>query len=138
MTREDAIIDILEKWSFFFGQRAGRELWGDKPKSVQDQDIADFNRDMEIVCAALRPVSREQITKIWPGCSACEIPCNNCERIYALDRYGKPQECTGCPENGYKNCTPESQFCEFCGRPLTDEAVQMVIERLEALHDKDV
>ena len=22
MTREEAIIDILEKWSFFFGQRA--------------------------------------------------------------------------------------------------------------------
>ena len=83
---------------------------------------------------ALRPVSREQIAKIWPGCDVCEIPCNNCESIYAWDRYGKPQECTGCPENGHKNYTPESQFCEFCGRPLTDEAVQMVMERLEAVY----
>ena len=90
---------------------------------------------LEIALTALRPVSREQIAKIWPGCDACEIPCNNCESIYAWDRYGKPQECTGCPENGYKNYTPESQFCEFCGRPLTDEAVQMVMERLEALKD---
>ena len=88
---------------------------------------------LSVALSALRPVSREQIAKIWPGCDACEIPCNNCESIYAWDRYGKPQECTGCPDNGYKNYTPESQFCEFCGRPLTDEAVQMVMERLEAL-----
>ncbi len=40
------IVDILCKWSFFFGQRAGRELWQNKPKEVQDEDIANFNRDM--------------------------------------------------------------------------------------------
>ena len=26
-------------------------------------------------------------------------------------------------------------FCPNCGRPLTDEAVQMVMERLNKLHD---
>lgn len=26
-------------------------------------------------------------------------------------------------------------FCPICGRPLTDEAVDMVMERLEELHD---
>ena len=77
----------------------------------------------EIALSALRPVSREQVEKVWGVCDACEIPCNNCESIYAWDRYGKPQECTGCRENGYKNYTPESQFCEFCGRPLTDKAM---------------
>lgn len=45
--------DILNKWQFFYGQRAGRELWADKPRAVQDQDIADFNRDVEIVRSAL-------------------------------------------------------------------------------------
>ena len=94
-----------------------------------------YREALSIALTALRPVSREQIAKIWPGCDDCEIPCNNCESIYAWDIYGKPQECTGCPENGYKNYTPESQFCEFCGRPLTDEAVDMVMERLEALKD---
>lgn len=43
------IMDILDKWEFFLGQRAGRELWGDKPKDVQDKDLADFNRDLETV-----------------------------------------------------------------------------------------
>ena len=39
--------DILCKWSFFGGHREGRELWAEKPKEVQDKDIADFNRDMK-------------------------------------------------------------------------------------------
>lgn len=43
------VLEILSKWDFFYGQRAGRELWADKPKKVQDQDVADFNRDMETV-----------------------------------------------------------------------------------------
>ena len=45
--------DILSKWEFFQGQRAGRELWSHKPKEIQDQDIADFNRDIQIVRSAL-------------------------------------------------------------------------------------
>lgn len=49
-------LDILNKWQFFYGQRAGRELWADKPKEVQEQDIADFNRDIEIVRSALEAV----------------------------------------------------------------------------------
>mgnify|MGYP003376837873 CR=1 FL=1 len=43
------VLEILSKWDFFYGQRAGRELWADKPRDVQDQDIADFNRDMETI-----------------------------------------------------------------------------------------
>ena len=45
--------DILDKWQFFYGQRAGRELWAEKPETVQEQDIADFNRDIEVVRSAL-------------------------------------------------------------------------------------
>lgn len=133
MTREEAIIDILEKWSFFFGQRAGRELWGDKPKEVQDQDIADFNRDMNTVRSALRPVSREQVEKMrgeWiadgekvpvdeNGCPRDWAKCSVCgEYLTASEEY----DCTG-------------HFCPACGSPMTDKAVDMVMERLEALHE---
>lgn len=38
--------DILDKFKFFGGQRAGRELWIGKPVDVQDEDIADFVRDV--------------------------------------------------------------------------------------------
>lgn len=71
--------DILNKWKFFYGQRAGRELWTDKPKEVQDQDIADFNRDVEIVRSALeaepvrhgRWVVHHRAGNNWCECSEC-------------------------------------------------------------------
>lgn len=116
MTREEAIIDILGKWSFFFGQRAGRELWGDKPKSVQDQDIADFNRDMEIVRAALRPVSRERIAEL-PRCEHCKDGKSFDGQMVIM---------------GNKGMFPLN-FCPRCGSPLTEEAVEMVVERLEEI-----
>lgn len=30
-------LEVLDKLSFFGGQRAGRELWNDKPREVQDR-----------------------------------------------------------------------------------------------------
>lgn len=48
ITKEQAI-DIIERFDFFQGQRAGRELWNDKPKDVQDKDIADFSRDCQLL-----------------------------------------------------------------------------------------
>ena len=45
--------DILSRWEFFYGQRAGRELWADKPKEVQDKDIEDFLRDLSVVRSAI-------------------------------------------------------------------------------------
>lgn len=34
---------------FILGQRAGRELWSDKPTDIQDKDLADFKHDLEKV-----------------------------------------------------------------------------------------
>ena len=45
----EKVMDILDKWEMFLGQRAGRELWTDKPTDVQDKDLVDFNRDLETV-----------------------------------------------------------------------------------------
>lgn len=38
-------LNILDKMEFF-NQRAGRELWLDKPKNIQDKDIENCNRDI--------------------------------------------------------------------------------------------
>ena len=54
-------IEILDKLSFFGGQRAGRELWNDKPREVQDEDIATFNRDIEYI----RDVIRKHMNDGW-------------------------------------------------------------------------
>lgn len=132
MTREEKVFDILDKWEFFYGQRAGRELWGDKPKAIQDQDIADFNRDMKIVRSALRPVSREQVEKVW-GVRAWETVADE----GFVDTMGRQVFHLHCPvcdffwrETGHKKYF---RFCPHCGAPMTGEAAEMVMERLEAL-----
>ena len=94
-------------------------------------DLTD--ETVDTLLSALRPVSRERAEKVWPECDYCEIPCDNCKSAYKWDTHGLADECVVCRENGYKNYTPESQFCEFCGRPLTDEAVEMVMERMEKI-----
>ena len=38
--------DILDKLDFFDGQRAGRELWFNKPEEIQNEDIKDFVDDI--------------------------------------------------------------------------------------------
>ena len=54
----DQAIEILDKWEFFYGQRAGRELWADKPTEVQNEDIANFRRDLGLVREALERTRR--------------------------------------------------------------------------------
>lgn len=54
-------IEILDKLSLFGGQRAGRELWNDKPRKVQDEDIASFNRDI----GYLRDIIRKHMNDGW-------------------------------------------------------------------------
>lgn len=54
-------LEVLDKLSFFGGQRAGRELWNDKPRVVQDEDIAAFNRDVQW----LRDFIRKHMNDGW-------------------------------------------------------------------------
>ena len=69
--------------------------------------------DMSI--SALRPVSRERVEKVWRGCEKC-----NGAGEYS--RYA---------ENLTKILL--AKYCPHCGRPLTDEAVEMVMERMEEM-----
>lgn len=64
---QNNIFDILDKMEFFQGQRAGRELWNDKPKEVQDKDISDFVRDINYIRSYLQDsvvLSREEICEL--------------------------------------------------------------------------
>ena len=67
---------------------------------------------------ALRPVSREQVEKVWRGVWKHYLPPLGAGNIQC--------RCTKCGR------TPdvETPFCAWCGSPLTDEAVEMVMERL--------
>lgn len=47
-------LEILDKFQFFQGQRTGRELWNNKPTEIQDEDIKNFNRDIEFIRNVLK------------------------------------------------------------------------------------
>ena len=76
---------------------------------------------------ALRPVSRDRIEKVWSGCHEC----SGCK----LCIWNETKKCNDCKNrNSFR---PLSDFCPRCGKPLTDAAVEMVMERMDALHDTE-
>ena len=79
----------------------------------------EYMEALQIAIAALRAPTREQVEKVWKGCEKC-----NGAGEYS--RYA---------ENLTK--TLLAKYCPHCGRPLTDEAVEITLRRLEALHEND-
>ena len=82
-----------------------------------------YREALSVALSALRPVSREQVEKVWRGEWKHYLP--------PLGAGDVQCRCTRCGR------TPdvETPFCAWCGAPMTDEAVQTVMERLEALKD---
>ena len=90
---------------------------------VEDYSNDKIKISSRMGAQALRSVSREQVEKVWRG-------------EWELHGGGKNGRggiwhCTRCEKSyPYKN-----DFCPMCGAPMTDEAVEIVMERLEALHE---
>ena len=111
MTREEAIEELeqlLRHWDDLENDK--RCFWGYDNEAVA------------LALTALRPVSREQVERIrgeWIDLRECynDVP---------------KRQCSHC---GKVLIGLETPFCEACGAPMTDEAVQMVMERLEAMKD---
>lgn len=76
---------------------------------------------LKLALSALRPVSREQVEKVWRG---EWMPVGD-DAFYS--------RCSKCG----KMAVGKRLSCPNCGAPMTDEAVEMVMERLEALNDAD-
>lgn len=75
-----------------------------------------FREALSVALAALRGPTREQVEKVWRG---------------RWQRGTKDWVCSRCG----RSHTFVKSFCPNCGAPMTDEAAQMVMERLEALHE---
>ena len=86
-------------------------------------DLTD--ETVDALLSALRPVSRERVEKVWRG-----------EWINTNKEVEQTCMCK-CSKCGYpiSYFWSRTQFCPNCGTPMTDEAVEMVMERLEALKD---
>lgn len=77
-------IDGLERLRFF-NQRAGRELWADKPHDIQEQDIASADKVYADAIALLKEQEKEGkwerqysrpgvYANLFWWCSYCKMP----------------------------------------------------------------
>lgn len=108
MTREEAI-EVLDNYILDFRQPAMFEMMAALKIAIHD----------------MLPVSREQAEKMYSDCSEC----SDCK----LCIWNETKRCNDC--HSMSLFKPFSNFCPKCGKPLTDEAVQIVMERWEVLKD---
>ena len=73
-------------------------------------------------------IAQEHVEKVWSGCEYCKKHTIKIVRI-EMDHNDSP----GSPKR--LNPTRIPKFCPICGAPMTDEAVEMVMERWEELND---
>lgn len=127
MTREEAI-----------------ELLRDTPidiRSTREDDIHTLYATAQMMAiSALRPVSRERVEQVWIGgwiaVTESELTGFN-PKLAGCDPIGG-YRCSRCNEEAVLDCNDEfvlDNFCPRCGAAMTDEAVDMMMERLEALKD---
>lgn len=129
MTREEAIDILQEKHDEC---KAFYDLAAHPEDTYPSTTKYLYSLDMAI--AALRPISRERVEKVWGS----EWIGDTDEKVGTID--GSPMKsatCFACGNwlVGSDEYDCSGHFCPACGRAMTDEAVQMVMERLEALHE---
>ena len=108
MTRGEAIALLNEQYEIC---KRIYDCSADQRKSYPN--VPQFMEALGMALSALRPVSREQVEKVWRGewidtnhrTSSCK-----CTKCGAVQEY-------------------ETPFCPSCGAPMTDEAVDMMLER---------
>lgn len=136
MTREEAILlsaytgfllvpDFSEVHKFC-EDALGHPIWTHEfADSCVQKEIQEKLRPqiMELIqnISALRPVSREQLEKVR-GEWTTDGVCSRCG-FDAMYYKGVPVQV-------------RTNYCPACGSPMTDKAVDMVMERLEALWDE--
>ena len=93
-----------------------------------DETGCSVTEAMKVALSALRPVSREKVKRMYPGCPYCKEDSGGYVQKFGAYSIQDGELTTG-------HCKPQKiKFCPHCSRPLTDEAVQIVMERLEGLY----
>ena len=119
MTKEEAIkvIEDGDWWDSYITESTIEGINADD----------ELHEALDLALSALRPVSRERVERVWRG-----------EWMFQI--FGDQQDendprcqCSKC--GSIETPLVSHRFCPHCGAPMTDEAVQMVMERLEALKD---
>ena len=135
MTREEAI-KLLKQYQ-------GYEPMSPDGETLKHSfDLTD--ETVDALLSALRPVSRERVEKVWRGkWIAKHRHHGGFRRVTGVDDMGEQHTITiderceyndrYCSQCGKQSPDNFLNFCAHCGAPMTDEAVQMVMERMEAI-----
>lgn len=92
-----------------------------------NEDAAKSYELFKAGLSALRPFSREHVEKVWRG-----------GWIAVREAVGG-YKCSRCKAEAVLDCNDEfvlDNFCPRCGAAMTDEAVEIVMERIEALDNE--
>lgn len=134
MTREEAIKQLESLYDHCESMRSDDDLtWGDDCEALK------------IALSALRPVSREQVEQMRGEWVAKHRHRGGFRRATGVDDMGEQRTITiderceyddlYCSKCGKQSPDNFLNFCGYCGAPMTDVAVEMVMERLEAVKD---
>ena len=136
MTREEAI-DILAE------SKRQNEVMRDNPSTFWvSHQMADGVKNAErriaalnLALSALRPVSREQVEKVWRGKWNVSYDELNGFAYVTCSKCGDETVLNGCFVTTEGEPCGLEDFCPACGAPMTDEAVDIRLKELEALKD---
>lgn len=121
MTREEAI-----KWLEETIQDTDT-YWESCSEALQ-KELDEQKEVFDLALTALRPVSREKVERIrgeWI------LPIFSDQQ----DANDPRLQCSEC--GSIETPLARHHFCPACGAPMTDEAVDMVMERLDVLYASD-
>lgn len=111
MTRAEAIKQIESLFEHCKGM-----MTSDEPVWSQDCEA------LKVALSALRGPTREQVEMVWGG-------------EWEEERFAGEHEGWQHRECG-RHSTEKTKWCPKCGKAMTDEAVDMMMERLEALYEE--
>ena len=124
ITREEAIALLNEQYETC---KRIYDCSADQRKSYPN--VPQFMEALGMALSALRPVSREQVEKVWRGewlnfyndFSTAE--CSKCGELFEVSPDETPKE------EFFKAFSGFYHFCPACGAAQNDKAVEMVMER---------
>lgn len=119
MTREEAIALLNEQYETC---KRIYDCSADQRKSYPN--VPQFMEALDMALSAIRPVSREQVEKVWRGCDLC-LDDSWQRNLMIPKRFDHTSMLSA----------ELAQFCPGCGRPLTDEAVETIMKRMEEMRN---
>ena len=124
MTREEAIKVLENERACVLNDACQRAECANCALVMETEDVLSA---LDLALSALRGPTREMVERMFPGCALCNWG--------GLDYVGVDSD-------GIYLSKPSKnekfRFCPVCGKPLTDEAVDMMLERWKEAVEHEV